>query len=363
MVCALVAVVGCSGCFNLPLDPGYTGPPARPPEVEAYYHVPKTALVVDEKLVSEKERFRIKRITIQNDYAPLVVDYFERYQPSDSLILVFPVLGGKNIIAEYFARYFARNGFDAAIVNRNNDFKKPENFERLEEIFRLDLMRDRVALNFFEEHYGKKRFGSFGISRGGINVAITAGVDSRLQYNVIAMGGTDLVSIFRDTAQSRINKYKAEVMKTRNLTPEQFYKSLDDRIKTDPKNLAKYMDARNTLMLLAMFDKTVPIKYGRQLREQIGNPRTVFLAADHFIALLYTQFLKFFPPTREFTILPIDYVEGQALEFFRQSFAPRTPQRRAWYLAMLRAPLDAVGKIYNAIVTAKTDTRGDFGPE
>jgi len=40
-----------------------------------------------------------------------------------------------------------------------------------------NVVRDRMAIDFFEQRLGKKEFGTLGISRGAINVAVTAGVD------------------------------------------------------------------------------------------------------------------------------------------------------------------------------------------
>src|SRR5690606_37543736 len=86
------------------------------------------------------------------------------------------------------------------------------------------------------------------------------------------------------------------------------------------KNLAHYMDARRTLIFLSLFDDTVPIRYGRELRDQIGKPETIFLLADHRTSLLYTQFVPLFPPNRCFAIFPFDYIETESLAFFHRSF-------------------------------------------
>jgi hypothetical protein len=289
--------------------------------MEKYYAPEKPYGSFREEIEKTTDDYTLKHITIESYAGPIVIDYFQGPKPTDSLVLVFPVLGGKNFIEKHMARYFVESGVDAAIVNRSNEFKDPSKFEQLEEIFRLNIIRDRLALDFFQAEYGKKQFGSFGISRGAINVALTAGVDSRLQYNVLAMGGTDLVNLFRDSNQKRIESYIQSVSDTRGYSQEQFFSALRKQLRTDPKYTAQYLDAKNTLLILGIFDRTVPFSYGLKLREQIGRPETVFLAADHYVSLAYTQTVSLIPPSKEKSgLFPFPYVEQEALSFYKRSF-------------------------------------------
>lgn len=310
-----------SGCFRLSGNSWYEGPPSRPHAMEVYYKPERSYGAFREEIEKTTDRYTHKRISIDSYAGPIVVDYFQTSERSDSLVLVFPVLGGKNFIEKHIARYLVESGFDAAIVNRSNEFKDPANFEHLEEIFRLNVIRDRLALDFFQGEYGKKKFGSFGISRGAINVALTAGVDPRLEYNVLALGGTDLVNLFRDSSQARIEKYIQTVSDNRGYSKDQFFKALRAQLRTDPKYTAQYLDSRKTLLVLGIFDRTVPFSYGLKLREQIGRPETIFLFADHYISLAYTQTISLLPPSKEKTgIFPFPYIEQEAVSFYKRSF-------------------------------------------
>ncbi len=338
-----------SGCYSIRLDPKYIAPPERPAEIETYYSKGDSYRKYTSEIVSQKDGFTINRYTILSHLAPITVDFYERPEKSDKLILVFPVLGGKNIIADYFARHFARRGFDTAVVHRNNAFKNPVNFDRLEDIFREDIVRDRIVLDFFEKEIGKKEFGSFGISRGGINVAVTAGVDSRLKHNVITLGGTDIVQLFRNSSQGRLQKYTDSVLLEKKINHEEFYRLLEERIKSDPKNLAQYMNAKDTLLILGLFDTTVPFKYGQQLRAQIGNPKTVYLFADHFVGLLYTQFLHILVPVLDHTIIPLDYIETEAFDFYVKSFGIDPRGSKSLFFRSVLAPFDLAGQVFDLL--------------
>jgi hypothetical protein len=342
-----VVIIGLlSSCALIPQNPHYAGPPERPTEIDAYYSKGISFTGFDEQVVSKMKNYTHKRILIESEAGQIKIDFYQRAEQSKDLIFVFPVLGGKNILADYFARYFARHGFDTAIVNRVDDFKDPARFYEIEDVFRRGVVRDRVAMDFFEKQYHKTEFGSFGISRGAINVAMTAGVDSRLKHNVLAMGGTDLVSLFKESNQRGIVKYRNRVMAFHDLTEEEFYDALRRQIRTDPKNLAHYIDSRNALMFLSVFDQAVPIKYGEQLREQMGNPRTVYVAAGHLTSILFTQYIKLLTPWRELCVFPQDYIESEALSFYQESFKR---DASSWWMLpyrVLQLPFTLIGSMF-----------------
>ena len=309
-----------TGCASFPQGVHYYGPPQRPLSVETYYKVKDDSVTYSNTVVRTEKDFTLNRMHMDTYLGPCVVDYFQRHEVSENIILVFPILGGKNALADYFAEYFADRGFDTAIVHRNNDFKRPKNFHRIEEIFRDGIIRDRIIISFFEREFGKTTFGSFGLSRGAINVAMTAGVDSRLQYNVIAMGGSDLVGILRESAEPGVKRFRRKTMKHLNITEEEFFARLEQEVKTDPKFLSKYINAEDTLMFIALFDECVPAKYGLQLREEIGDPKTVFLMSGHLSGIAFTQVVKLVPPIGPLCIFPLDYVETESVSFYRKSF-------------------------------------------
>lgn len=316
-----VCVASLSGCFRVSGNHMYDGPPPRPEAMERYYQPEGTYGTSRQEIETTADKYTLKHITIDSYAGPIVIDFFQANEQSDSLILVFPVLGGKNFIERHLAKYFAESGFDAAIVNRSNEFKDPANFDKLEEIFRLNLIRDRLALDFFENEFGKRKFGTFGISRGALNVALTAGVDKRLKYNVLVMGGTDVVDLFRDSNQPRIANYVKTVSEQKGFSEEEFFEALKKQLKTDPKNTAQYLDGRETLLILGIFDRTVPFVYGMKLRDQIGRPETIFLCADHYVGVLFTQTVSLVPPSKEERgLFPFPYIEEEAVNFYDKHF-------------------------------------------
>lgn len=339
-----VLVIFSTGCAFIPQSLQYQGPPDRPTDMDTYYaKVPYTSY--KEYTIGKGSGVTIKRIVIETASGEIVTDFFEHDKKNDSLIFVFPLLGGKNLIPDYFAAYFAKRGYDTAIIHRNDDFKNPKYFDKIEETLRDSVIRDRVTMDFFEKEYQKKVFGSFGISRGAINVAITAAVDKRLQYNVLAMGGSDLVDMFEHARIKKLKVYRDKIMAQKGLTKEQFFADLRQKVKTDPKYLAQYMDARNTLLFLSAFDTTVPIKNGQKLRRLIGRPKTIYLAADHFVTAMYTQMGKIVTLGDQLTLFPLDYIETESLAFYDDKFKDEQFHLKLLPYRLLQLPFRAVSEV------------------
>lgn len=331
-----------SSCAYVPMNPNYKGPPTRPEWFATYYDASASYQTYTQRTVHEHKKFIHRRLELVTASGPIVIDYYQRRKNSTDLIFVFPVLGGKNIVAEHFAEYYAARGFDTAIVNRWNEFKDPKKFHEIEEVFRQNVVRDRIAMDFFQKEFGKTTFGSFGISRGAINVAMTAGVDPRLKYNVMALGGTDIVSLFKHSDQRGVTKYLRKVRAAYGLTKNEVLDQLRKELFTEPKNTAQYLDARHTLLVLALFDHAVPFKYGERLRKQIGKPRTVYVMGGHYSAILYTQFKKVLLPWDYLCLFPRDYIETEALAFYRHQMRGK---RAIWETApyrVLQAPLSII---------------------
>lgn len=346
---AFAAALVLSGCVTLGVGRNYQGPPERPAAVERYYDRGRSYTGFREEFVKPFKVYTVRRYLIDTDFGRMRIDYFHRKTPSKNLVFIFPALGGKNFIENYFADYLAREGFDAAIVHRQNDFKDPSKFDRLEEIMRKTLIRDRIAIDFFEREHKKTEFGTFGLSRGALNVAMTAGVDPRLKHNVLVLGGTDMVEVFKRSDQRKIQKYARTVAETKGITTDAFYQQLRKNLQTDPKYLAGFMNAKNTLLILSAFDTTVPFKYGMKLRKQIGYPRTIVLLADHYTSVLYTQMVKVFPPDRSLCVFPFDYIEGETADFFDRKFNKKAYWLRHLPLKILQAPANLVAGIWNRL--------------
>jgi hypothetical protein len=334
------------GCIRIGMPSNAPVPPTRPESLDQYYSKDRTYHGFKEHMVRPFKDYTIRRLVINSEAGEIVVDYYQlRRKTTKELVFVFPVLGGKPVIESYLSDYLTQNGYETAIVHRNNEFQDTAHFDSLEEIFRLNVVRDRITIDFFEQEFGKTRFGGIGMSRGAINLATTAGVDPRLERNVLILGATDLASIFKDSSERRIRKYVRKITQERDISKEKFQELFRKQVFTDPLSVARYLDPQNTLLVLAVFDESVPFQHGVRLRRQIGEPETIYLLAEHRSSVAFTQIVKVFPPSDELCIFPFDYVEGETLDFFNESFGRR---RRWWHLfplKLMQTPLNIMAEL------------------
>ena len=332
----------------MPVNTGYPGPKERPSSVTEYYRYDNTNPYsnVRSEIISENRNYNLLKIRIDTAYGEITAQYFQRKIPDENIVLVFPILGGNFFIESVFAKFLVNHGFDAVIIHRDKDFKKPELFFQIEDIFRKNVIRDRIAIDFFEREYGKRNFGSFGLSRGAMNATVTAGAEPRLKANVLALGGSQLAQIFKKSDVRGVRKYRNRVLTANGITNEEFFNYLEKNLISDPKNLAQYLNANNTLMFLSIFDKAVPFKFGMKLRRQIGYPRTVFLVAGHYTALLYTKFMFGAMGMDCASVLPINIVESEMLKFFNDRFETRRHDIRNLPLFLYELPFELLGRAY-----------------
>src|SRR4029077_6929883 len=69
-------------------------------------------------------------------------------------------------------------------------------------------------------------------------------------------------------------------------TNKQVYEGLQDVIRTDPVELAKYVARDDVLMLIARFDHSVPTRYQLNLWRALGKPRADFVLLGHYTSIL-----------------------------------------------------------------------------
>ncbi|HOL93405.1 MAG TPA: hypothetical protein PLH79_03575 [bacterium] len=249
------------------------------------------------------------------DDDPILLDYFpcpdhERHPG----LLISPILGGRNRIANHFARYFARHGYHCAVVHRPKDLTRDiQSPEQLDERLRLAVIRDRVALDWLsrQPEVDPGALGSFGISYGGIKNTVLAGVDGRLKANVIALAGGDLPTILSQSNLPELRALFRRYAESHHLTNYEAEKQLRTALQTEPLRFTPYIDPQTTLLILARMDHTVPRRNGELLREALRYPRTIYLPTGHYSAVLFTGMAGY------------PYIESKVLDFFDNHLKPR----------------------------------------
>lgn len=297
IIWGLVGIVF-SGCSKRPLNPVYQGPrPLPEPIVNAFsYH--KGVKVHGITRIENTLEFKTKRIQLGRgapDAGSIVVDYFESALPGIAgVILVLPILGGKNKHADQFAAFLAKNGFSSLVVHRSKDFKEGFDFDRVDEMTRQRVIDIRRVVDWIETRpeLAGQPVGILGISMGAFKSLMAAAVEPRIKAAVIMLAGGNLPQIFARSQEKRIVEKRRRYMADNQLDTEGFYQRMKQAITLDPLNLAPFMDASKFLLLLACFDRVIPYETGQALRQKMGGPRTHYLFSGHYTAVLYLPWAK-----------------------------------------------------------------------
>ncbi|MCP4116356.1 MAG: alpha/beta hydrolase [Desulfobacteraceae bacterium] len=303
-----------ASCAHLPMDSRYRGPEPLPSALEREYSYPAYTGPYDERVLKEEEKFVIKRITFPSTRnlipaGPIAIDYYDiGKEEKHPVIMVLPILGGNNAIAKIFAAYFADNGYASVIVHRQKEYKKIKQLHRVDRTLRQIVLDHRQVLDWIEtrKELDTERTGVFGVSMGGIKAALVSALDKRIRASVLALAGGDLPHILTYSTERGVEKRRLKYMAANKLTLDQFYQQLATTIACDPMAYASHINAARSMMILALFDRAVPFEKGRELKERIGDPETIYLVSGHYSAILYLY-----------------YVRRAALDFFRRKLTPR----------------------------------------
>ncbi|GEM_PF-632249 len=333
----LTLITFSSGCAYY--KPSHIRPPGKlPSELIAYYRYPTIRPEINVTIVAEKRLYTVRRIEfpisvpddmrdkswneIRSEWEAFTegekkkgkdlkykvrIDFYERKtQEKLPLIIISPILGGGNDVAEMFAAFFARNGFHAAILHREKlKINRDEDLAQIERYLRRTVMRARQGVDWLlaQPSVDTDRVGTFGISFGGIVNTFLAAMDNRLKYHVIAMAGGNLAHVVADCPENSIKPHLEWYMNKMGMTKEELQSALHHELKTDTLTFAQAIDPSHVLMFIGIFDHVIKRELARNLWKAMGEPEAVYFPFGHYTSVF---------------VMP--YVGYKSLKFFRRNF-------------------------------------------
>lgn len=296
----IAATFAVAGCVSVqPLGEGYPGPAERPASLDERFAYEPLDGVVSDTVIEETRRFVVHRIALQHPGEevpdPVVLEYYRL--PGDEVrpvALVLPILAGQNRVARQFAGHFAKRGLPSVIVYSRQKDSLLADLDDPEAAIRRAVARHRQALDWIETRpeLDANRIGVFGASLGGFNALFLAAADPRVKAVVPALAGADLPRLLVSSEERRVAKNVDRFRSERGWSDAQMEAYLRERIQSDPLWLAQFLDAGNTLMIIARHDEAIPFVNQLQLRQAAGEPETVMLTSGHVSSLVYLPYLK-----------------------------------------------------------------------
>lgn len=280
------------------LDPAYAGPAPLPPDVAARFDYPERGRPPE--VVAEfnhasgwgwTSRWVQVLVTSPDDAAAHKVQIIHvsptGAQGRRPAVVITPIMGGTDELPLLIARALARRGIHGAVVLRAETLLDGAADEaRLERVLRTAIIDRRRALDWLEVQadVDPARLGALGVSLGGVTTALFAAVEPRVRASVIALAGGDLPDVIARSAEPRVARYVRERLAAGVTDAADLRRRIGVAVPSDPLALARHVDARRTLVLMARWDDVVPSDAQRRLHEALGRPASLELPTGHYSA-------------------------------------------------------------------------------
>ena len=202
-------------------------------------------------------------------------------------VVVLHALGGSINVSQSFARYFARKGVSAAVMELPYHYHRAlpgvaassrfvsRDAHEVAQAFGEAMSDVSTIVTWMDEQPGvdTSRIGGVGVSLGAITLHGAMGRDARIKAGVTFVGGGDFPLITSTSTLARLFLNSASTV-----TPEQ--RAI---LKTvDPLTLADKNRPRRVLMIQAARDLLIPPRSSQELWEALGRPPIRWLDFGHF---------------------------------------------------------------------------------
>ncbi len=303
----ILLLFGC-GCVirEMPADP--RSPRSLPPRIRAHFQYAKGFEVEGTKILSESSNYTVSEVRLKvpdeetDARRELILEFFAVDRPGrHPAVVVTPILEGENELSRILARSLASAGISAVILDNPKEIlEKTQSPKDLEFAFKKGILDLRRTVDWLASRKGvdPTRLGSAGISLGAIRNGVLACVEPRLRAHVLMLGGANLSSILSVSVERKVERYRRARLIADGGEAE-FRRLLSEAFFYDCEDLGRSVDPRSILMMLARFDRSVPLDSGELLRARLGMPTTHIFPAGHYSSIVFlpyalTNMVEFF---------------------------------------------------------------------
>lgn len=235
---------------------------------------PRLSTNVNFKLMETKQKDQYTKEIYQTPTSTLTLYNAKGQNPS---ILVMPQLKGSDIIAHWYAKRYAKEGMNAAVL-KEVELKEGIKQEQFEKWAKATYENHRQAVKWLRE-YEIPKTAVVGVSFGGILAASLAG-DEQTDASVLIMSGASLEEIVETSDLGIIKRLKKNI-------PKESLQYLQE-----PLNHTSYINPDSTLLFITKHDKTVPYNTQENLRQALNFPKTFYIPTNHYFCALYVKAIE-----------------------------------------------------------------------
>lgn len=265
-----------------------------------YYAVPawdmnKYHIIDHQELSRNRNMFSIvlpDAAPIDGHIEDINIDIYSSHNKKPTIIL-HPILGGENKLAELFAKFFTYFfKWNAVVVHR---VERPKGLPGSVERWLKSIVTNNIQVfqfleskhNRFLHGFDRDTTACIGTSLGGITTALMTKFFP-LKCFIIIMGGGNIPQLF--AISEEMDGWIKEQMTVTNMTKDEYIEQLKLVVKTEPLDLVS--KGENCLMMMSLFDKSIPYTNQKQLLEAFDvKPSFLRFPAGHYTMFLFLPIL------------------------------------------------------------------------
>lgn len=295
--CAAAATAATAACVtHMPMSEPYDGPRELPAEMAERFAVDDGApREAETDRLRERRDFVVREVTLptsEDGEEPVVFEYYDVDGDDETpVVVLLPIVNGNLLVSRYFARYFARRGWAAVVVDHAGE-PLDGALDDPEGAIRRSVLDYRQVIDWAAEHPQFDTIGVFGISFGGMAAVVLAAVDERVDAIVAAMAGGDIPYLMMNTSYRSVARRVHRHLRESGLSRERLEEWLDEKVVSDPLDFAPYVDAEEVMLVTTRSDLIVPHEAQEALRKRLGGPETLSLPTGHRTSVVYFPLMR-----------------------------------------------------------------------
>lgn len=222
---------------------------------------------------------------------PLHTKEYTPQKSASPVIFILPPIVGETQLDRHFAARFCSAGMTVYILH----VLRPENPQRELHDFGIHddaFLRAHAAVRnvIFELELERRflpRYGILGMSLGGVFAAYVAGVEPKILASAIIAGAGNTAGLLAHSDQEIVAKLRQRRMRELSIPSRRSYESqLRAALTIDPLDVVSRIEPRSMYMFIPRSDRTVPVRYQRELRRAVREPLVYVMRGTHRVGLV-----------------------------------------------------------------------------
>jgi len=205
-------------------------------------------------------------------------------------LVMLPITEGGQEMLRLISFKLARLGFITGTIERRGGvFKNMETPQELEQGMLDTIRHQRAFLDYMSgwKNVDGNNLGAVGLSLGGMVATCLSAVEPRIKGSVIALAGADFSTMISNTSFNIVRSWRKSIGRECDLSKDELKNLIQNEMRSDPMNLAPYVDRDKVLLVNARGDRMMPKYNSELLSKLLGEPSTVKLPFGHYGSLLF----------------------------------------------------------------------------